>query len=107
MKDDMEKVIKGLEKCLADESCDECPYEENCFDPDIDNPWGTYVMRDALALLKEQPQVVRCKDCKHGGCRTQKLDGSIFRVVCKKHGTKKNELWMDADWFCADGERKE
>ena len=61
---------------------------------------------DALALLKEQEAVVLCKDCKHGGCRTQKLDGSIFRVVCKKHGTKKNEVWMDADWFCADGERR-
>ena len=49
-------------------------------------------------------EVVRCKDCKHGGCRTQNTDGSIFRVVCKKHSTKRNERWMDADWFCADGE---
>jgi hypothetical protein len=54
MMPDREKVIKGLEMCLADELCDGCPYEENCFDTDIDNPWGTYVMRDALALLKEQ-----------------------------------------------------
>ena len=63
-------------------------------------------VEDILALLKEQEAVVRCKDCKHSGCRTQNVDGSIFRVVCKKHSTKRNERWMDADWFCADGERK-
>lgn len=51
---DREKVIRGLEMCLADEYCDGCPYEEDCFDPDIDNPWGSGVMRDALALLKER-----------------------------------------------------
>ena len=69
-----------------------------------------------IELLKEQEvglsslettTIVRCKDCKHGGCRTHRAsDGSVYRVVCKKHGTKKNEVWMDADWFCADGERK-
>ncbi len=53
---DGEKVIKGLEMCLADECCNGCPYEENCFDPDIDNPWGSFVMRDALVLLKEQQE---------------------------------------------------
>ena len=34
-------------------------------------------------LLKEQPQIVRCKDCKHWN----------ERVRCRK----------DKDWFCADG----
>ena len=54
---DREKVIKGLEICLEDEYCNGCPYEENCFDPDTDNPWGSYLKRDALALLKEQEAV--------------------------------------------------
>ena len=27
--------------------------------------------------------------------------------LIKKHGTKKNELWMPADFYCYDGERKE
>ena len=66
-----------------------------------------HALEEDWKRLKEQPQIVRCKDCKHGGCRTQNTDGSIFRVVCKKHSTKRNERWMDADWFCADGERKE
>lgn len=54
--------------------------------------------------MSEMSEIVRCKDCKHSGCRTQNVDGSIFRVVCKKHSTKRDERWMDADWFCADGE---
>ena len=56
--------------------------------------------------LKNEKILVRCQDCKYGGCRTHRLDGSVFRVVCKKHGTKKNEIWMDADFFCADGKLK-
>ena len=48
---DREKVMKGLECCIdinAESSCRECPYynHERC-DPDD-------VLRDALALLKEQ-----------------------------------------------------
>ena len=42
----------------------------------------------------EQPQIVRCKDCKHYDSETQScLDGldGIFQP----------------DWFCADGERKD
>ena len=52
-------------------------------------------------------ELIRCKDCKHGGCRTTYTDGRLAKVVCKLHGTKKNEVWMDADWFCADGEKLE
>lgn len=59
---DREKVIKGLEMCIADEFCDGCPYEENCFDFDSDDSWGIDVMRDALALLKEQ-ETELCDRC--------------------------------------------
>ena len=49
---DREKVIKGLEYCIADDFCDGCPYECDCFADDA----VAYVplMRDVLALLKEQ-----------------------------------------------------
>lgn len=86
---DIEKVIKGLEMCLADEYCDGCPYEEDCFDPDIDNPWGSGVMRDALELLKEQPHIVYCEDCR-------KLGTDVCPVFSPKN-----------DWFCAEGELKQ
>jgi len=106
---DLEKVIRGWERCrkchdvpiLFSESYRDCEYTRGMYcRQDI-------LIEDTLALLKQQEAVVRCKDCKHGGCRTQNTDGSIFRVVCKKHSTKRNERWMDADWFCADGEKKE
>ena len=50
---------------------------------------------DIISMLKEQPQIVRCKDCKYGepgACG----DG----VDC-------DGIWHDNDWFCADGEHKE
>lgn len=50
------------------------------------------ILLDSLALLKEQPQIVRCKDCKHY------KDGKCFYTM-RRHGLKD-------DWFCADGERK-
>lgn len=50
-------------------------------------------VEDILELLKEQPEIVRCKDCKH-------FDGLDCRV---------NDIVniMNTDWFCADGECKE
>lgn len=103
---DREKVIKGLHQhceCSLFDRCGECPYYEFS---DEQFSCRDRLLEDVLFLLKEQPQIVRCKDCKHGGCRTTYTDGRLAKVVCKKHGTKRNEIWMDADWFCADGERK-
>ena len=59
---DREKVIKGLEYCIADEYCDDCPYTDDCFEID-DKPYGEQLMRDALALLKEQDETELCDRC--------------------------------------------
>jgi len=53
--EDIEKVIKGLEYCIADEYCDECPYTDDCFEID-DKPYGEQLMRDALELLRWQQE---------------------------------------------------
>lgn len=50
---------------------------------------------EVIALLKEQPQIVRCKDCKHRVDRGRKFP------ECDKHFLRA----MD-DWFCADGEKE-
>ena len=47
---------------------------------------------DALELLKSQPQVVLCKDCKHY------KNNKCFYTM-RRHG-------LHDDWFCADGERR-
>ncbi len=93
-----EKVIKGLTKCVAaglEKACPaDCPYFLQCF-PDVGlaTPFLS-LMADALTLLKEQPEIVRCGVCKHGH-----LVGSGF-CICRKHETEHYH-----DWYCADGER--
>ena len=43
------------------------------------------------------PELIRCKDCKHFDC------GRLYK--CRIHGYLFQP--KNADWFCADGERKE
>lgn len=85
---DREKVLIGL-KCLVTEDgiCDECPYNERGFC--VEN-----IASDALVLLKEQPEIIHCKDCKHADISASGLIkcAGIFRAP---------------DWFCADGKREQ
>ena len=88
---DREKVIKGLEVCTSIEDGESCPkecpyYQDVCYGYD-------QLMRDALALLKEQEAVARCKDCIHKNGLN--------------HCQHNNDIWVADDWFCADGVRKE
>ena len=54
-------------------------------------PNCAFLVRDALELLKEQPPIVRCKDCKWRGTNA---------CFCKA----KNDV--QDDWFCSEGERR-
>ena len=54
------------------------------------------LIRLMYEALTEQPEIVRCKDCRYWDKRTDgcgHLTGTIAPIV-KTH----------ADWFCADGE---
>ena len=57
----------------------------------------------AVKYLKEQPEIVRCKNCKY--C-VKELNGELFcdilAVGYEPLGSKK----VNEDWFCADGERR-
>ena len=63
---DIEKVIKWADKCLSSaysEECNECPYQLN--------HEGLYscvegILRDAIALLKEQEAVTIKRTKEHG-----------------------------------------
>lgn len=90
---DMEKVIAGL-KCIKGDLvlCVDCAYSDS-------NGHGTYsckafCVNDAIVLLKEQPQIVRCKDCKH-----RYNDNEC--PYCNECGGR---AFPADDWFCADGE---
>ena len=102
---DIEKVKKSLEICISlngDCTPDKCPYYDIPVD-EIGLCWER-LMKDALAMLKEQPDIVRCKDCKHGSVyMTEDVCGETL-IECNRpclgdvieiHGWK---------WFCADGE---
>ena len=71
------------------------------------------VLDDAIELLKEQPQIIRCKDCKHG----RQSDLSPKCIQESRHLIKCGLLEDDTDcdiviyhkedWFCADGVKKD
>lgn len=83
---DREKVIKGLECCKSvEEYCVNCPYnEEVC---------TTTLSADALALLKEQTEIVRCKDC-----AKQCTDNCLLYW---------NDINTPDNWYCADGVKRD
>lgn len=89
---DREKVIKGLECCISEHTCRGCPYREKgeCEDSGY---YYSKAIEDALALLKEQPEIIRCKDCKHYDHDTQSCNDGLDGIFLP-------------DWFCADGERR-
>ena len=72
---------------------------------EVDDPTFTFPMnilsayelaRSIEELLKEQPEIVRCKDCRY--CEYTNAE----REWCKKghlHGNAET-------WFCADGEQR-
>jgi len=85
---DREKVIKGLECCEKANNCGNCPYDGECAKR------GFALTRDAIVLLREQePEIVRCKDCKHYDQDTQSCNNGLDGIFLP-------------DWFCADGERR-
>ena len=92
---DREKVIKGLRICIdkvpGEYTCDKCPYETHGNECEID------LSEDALALLKEQPEIIRCKDC---------VKRETSACPCSSTGDPHLDWVPDDDWFCADGERR-
>ncbi len=58
--------------------------------------------------------VVRCKDCEYWDRETIRQNsndaGWWNEAICKEHTTYGNEHrdeWTSAEWYCADGERKD
>ena len=115
---DREKVIKGLKLCATGSECTgrDCPYWHNVLDDAIKGcDCTTELVRDALAMLKEQeakkflvdetgkitplPVVVRCKDCVFGKREKNDSTGMTW-IYCGHHRENRPE-----DWFCASGSR--
>jgi hypothetical protein len=93
---DREKTIKRLEH-LSEWLFH--LYQVVC-DGDAPDYYDAYkTVDDAISLLKEQPDIVRCSDCKHYGYHNMiNVDG--FCYCLKRHE------YPHPDWHCADGERR-
>lgn len=64
--------------------------------------FGGVIATALTELAKLEPvQIVRCKDCKHMIINKNHEAKPMICCLTKMCGT------TDADWFCADGERKE
>ena len=83
---ELEKVIKAVDNCIHLGCGEKCPY--------YDNGCGkNYLLSDVLKVLKEQPQIVRCKDCHY-------YESDRICAECLRH----NGFSPEPNFFCADGE---
>ena len=90
---ELENVINGLECCSKGDcaDCDNCTYRG----VKTDVPCESTLMRNALALLKAQEVVVRCKDCIYW--KSNLL--THFWKPCDVVST-------DDNWYCPCGKRR-
>ena len=51
-------------------------------------------INDAIAMLKEQKELVRCADCRHAEVSQSGL------IKCRG-------IFRSREWYCADGERRD
>lgn len=101
---DREKVQKGLYLCLSGEAsaCNDCPYDVECGETVCVGP--SPLRRDVLELLKELPEVIRCKDCKNW------IAGYITgqdEFIAPKCGKYRQMVGHSNDDFCSLAERRE
>lgn len=99
---DMEKAINGLRCCanIDGANCENCPYYIS------DSDCSAQMSMDALELLKDRPEIVRCKDCKYA---TMTNDGNVCKYCEMDIDDFGDQRYVchDADWYCANGERRE
>ena len=94
---DKQRVLRFVDTIIPDDFV--CGHISMTFDDDgsafisINNPETDE--KNIIEKHEDNPKIVRCKDCKHGRIYAKNL------VDCEL-----NELTKDADWYCADGERR-
>lgn len=64
-------------------------------------------IEDILKLLKEQPEIVRCKDCKYA-VLTYHGDLKYCKYFVDEYGFTNggDPLYLDSDFFCAVADRR-
>lgn len=66
-----------------------------------------YILREMPSI---QPEIVRCHKCIHWNRDTVRQNsndaGRWNEAVCERHSDEIWTAWKDADWYCADAERR-
>jgi hypothetical protein len=61
--------------------------------------------RENIMILLNEPRIVRCKDCKYG---LMMENGEVkCDELCTDDDGYPIVLCQNADWYCADGERRD
>ena len=92
---DKKKLIEGLE--MAKDVID-------IWIPMFEERSATAFIEEAIAVLKTQPQIVRCKDCRWSEYQTRYNATTGVRkkgLYCRKEHT-----FNDDDWYCPKGKPK-
>ena len=58
---------------------------------------------ETLAVLSEQPEIVRCRECKYGCLMA---NGKVYMCESPEQNKKICVHVHKQEWFCADGERR-
>lgn len=108
---DREKIIRAVATCFDS-------WIDKHRNMGLDLQTVEQMKRDALELLNEQKQIIRCKDCKHWD-KTTREEGNdcilgpwedavcdIFRDWDSYGELGESFRRTNGDWFCADGERR-
>lgn len=92
---DREKVIDELK-----ELCEYLFHEYKvCYHGDAEDTYNRFLIaNNALELLKDQCDIIRCKDCKYWKNKYMEYDVHPW-LPCMVINTRGN-------WFCANGERR-
>lgn len=85
---DREKVVRAVETCFDS-------WIDKHRNMGLDLHAVERMKRDALELLKSQPEIVRCRECRYNACTD--LSG---HCMCDL-----DDEYHPLDWFCADGEK--
>lgn len=91
---ELNQVIYDIERCTCHvpDACRDCSKYKGTYTPDC----MEQLLTDALKLLKEQSEIVHCKNCKwfseKGFCKHP--DGGAGNI-------------RPTGWFCGDGKRRE
>ena len=98
---DKERVVKGLEHCQKS-YCDGCPYVYDLCD---EKDCIANLARDVLVVLKKQPDIVRCENCKFA-------EKQLFGAKESEYKCTLSESWglydfHNKDWYCPDGKGRE